>query len=160
IASEVGVSIASKAQGDKADSAVQSVNGETGSAIVLDKGDIGLGNVDNTSDADKPISNATQTALNAKANASVTISAGTGLTGGGTLAANRTIALNSTSIASLAKADSSVQTVNGVSPTGGNVSVSAEEVRLQDSRSSALLESFAGSVNFVQTAGYNSVGDG
>ena len=32
------------------------------------KGDIGLGNVDNTSDADKPVSTATQTALNAKAN--------------------------------------------------------------------------------------------
>lgn len=33
-----------------------------------DPSDIGLGNVDNTSDADKPISNATQTALNDKAN--------------------------------------------------------------------------------------------
>lgn len=30
------------------------------------KGDVGLGNVDNTSDANKPVSNATQTALNAK----------------------------------------------------------------------------------------------
>lgn len=34
------------------------------------KADIGLGNVDNTSDADKPVSNATQQALNLKANAS------------------------------------------------------------------------------------------
>lgn len=32
----------------------------------LSKSDVGLGNVDNTSDANKPISNATQTALNAK----------------------------------------------------------------------------------------------
>ena len=32
------------------------------------KADIGLGNVDNTSDADKPISTATQTALDGKAN--------------------------------------------------------------------------------------------
>lgn len=32
----------------------------------LDKSDVGLGNVDNTSDANKPISSATQTALNAK----------------------------------------------------------------------------------------------
>ncbi|MGN7962192.1 gp53-like domain-containing protein [Brucella sp. 22210] len=39
----------------------------------------------------------------------ITIAAGTGLTGGGTLAANRTIALSSTSIASLALADTSVQ---------------------------------------------------
>lgn len=34
--------------------------------ITLAKGDVGLGNVDNTSDANKLISNATQTALNAK----------------------------------------------------------------------------------------------
>jgi hypothetical protein len=34
----------------------------------LVKGDVGLGNVDNTSDADKPVSTATQTALNLKAN--------------------------------------------------------------------------------------------
>lgn len=34
----------------------------------LNKSAVGLGNVDNTSDAAKPISNATQTALNAKAN--------------------------------------------------------------------------------------------
>lgn len=35
--------------------------------ITLAKGDVGLGNVDNTSDADKPISNATLAALNGKA---------------------------------------------------------------------------------------------
>lgn len=34
---------------------------------------IGLGNVDNTSDANKPISTATQTALNAKLDTSATI---------------------------------------------------------------------------------------
>lgn len=34
----------------------------------LSKSDVGLGNVDNTADADKPISTATQTALNAKQN--------------------------------------------------------------------------------------------
>ena len=49
----------------KAQSPVQSVAGKTG-AVTLDKSDVGLGNVDNTSDADKPISTATQTALNAK----------------------------------------------------------------------------------------------
>jgi hypothetical protein len=43
---------------------VNSVNGQTG-VVVLDKGDIGLGNVDNTSDLDKPISTATQAALDA-----------------------------------------------------------------------------------------------
>jgi hypothetical protein len=36
--------------------------------LALDKTSVGLGNVDNTSDANKPISTATQTALNAKQN--------------------------------------------------------------------------------------------
>src|SRR5210317_567842 len=44
---------------------VQSVAGKTGT-VTLAKGDVGLSNVDNTSDADKPVSSATQTALNAK----------------------------------------------------------------------------------------------
>ena len=42
---------------------VESVNGKSG-RVVLDKEDIGLANVDNTSDAKKPISEATQSALN------------------------------------------------------------------------------------------------
>ena len=46
---------------------VQSVNGLTG-AIQLSKADINLANVDNTSDAAKPISTATQNALNLKLN--------------------------------------------------------------------------------------------
>lgn len=45
--------------------AVSSVNGYTG-AVVLTKADIGLNNVDNTSDANKPISTATQAALDLK----------------------------------------------------------------------------------------------
>lgn len=40
--------------------------------ITLAKGDVGLGNVDNTSDEDKPISAATQSALDGKANAKAT----------------------------------------------------------------------------------------
>lgn len=44
---------------------VTSVNNKTG-AVSLAKGDVGLSNVDNTSDANKPISNATQAALNDK----------------------------------------------------------------------------------------------
>ena len=54
-------------------SAVQSVAGKTG-IIVLDKSDVSLVNVDNTSDANKPISTATQTALDSK---QATITAGT-----------------------------------------------------------------------------------
>ena len=42
--------------------AVNSVNSQTGD-VVLDKTSIGLGNVNNTSDLNKPVSTATQTAL-------------------------------------------------------------------------------------------------
>jgi hypothetical protein len=45
---------------------VQSVAGRTG-AVILEKADVGLGQVDNVSDINKPISIATQTALNSKA---------------------------------------------------------------------------------------------
>lgn len=44
---------------------ILSVNGQTG-AVVLAKADVGLGNADNTSDANKPVSTATQAALNLK----------------------------------------------------------------------------------------------
>ena len=64
----------------KANAAVpesRTVNGKALSAnISLTKADVGLGNVDNTSDANKPISTATQTALNGKANTSHTHAAG------------------------------------------------------------------------------------
>lgn len=52
---------------------VTSVNAKTGN-VVLAKADIGLSDVDNTSDASKPISAATQTALNTK---QATITTGT-----------------------------------------------------------------------------------
>ena len=54
---------------DKVDNtdAVSTVAGRTGN-VVLTKSDVGLSNVDNTSDVDKPVSTATQTALNLKAN--------------------------------------------------------------------------------------------
>ena len=45
---------------------INSVAGRTGD-VVLTKSDVGLSNVDNTSDLDKPISTATQTALDLKA---------------------------------------------------------------------------------------------
>lgn len=56
---------------DKIDNtdAVQSVAGKSG-IITLDKSDVSLNNVDNTSDADKPISNATKTVLDTKVNMS------------------------------------------------------------------------------------------
>lgn len=46
---------------------VASVAGKTG-AVTLVKSDVGLANVDDKSDVNKPVSSATQTALNAKAN--------------------------------------------------------------------------------------------
>lgn len=76
-ANDVGA--ATTAQGAKADTAVQptgianlvpgtrTVAGKPLSAdVTLVKADVGLGNVDNTSDANKPVSTATQTALNGK----------------------------------------------------------------------------------------------
>jgi len=71
---------------------VTSVAGKTG-VVTLVKADVGLTNVDNTSDANKPVSTAQQTALDSKANTTITVSAGTGLTGGGDLSANRTFAV-------------------------------------------------------------------
>ena len=49
--------------------AVDSVAGKTG-VVSLVKADVGLGNVDNTADASKPVSTATQTALNLKLDSS------------------------------------------------------------------------------------------
>jgi hypothetical protein len=87
---------------------VQSVASKTGD-VTLTKSDVGLGNVDNTSDLEKPISTATQTALNGKADETTTITAGTGLTGGGDLSQNRTIDLDASTISSLELADSALQ---------------------------------------------------
>jgi len=52
--------------GTQATAPVQSVAGKTGT-VTLVKGDVGLGNVDNTADSAKPVSTATQTALDLKA---------------------------------------------------------------------------------------------
>lgn len=59
----------------------------------LDKSAVGLPNVDNTSDANKPVSTATQTALNGKASTTTTITGTNSISGGGDLSANRTLAL-------------------------------------------------------------------
>lgn len=52
---------------------VESVANKTG-AVTLDKSDVGLGNVDNTADLDKPISTAAQGALDGKADKATTLS--------------------------------------------------------------------------------------
>lgn len=58
------------------------------------KGDVGLGNVDNTADVDKPVSNAMQTALNDKVPTTRTITTTAPLSGGGDLSTNRTLSIN------------------------------------------------------------------
>lgn len=84
---------------------VQSVNGQQG-IVVLAKGDVGLDQVQNTSDANKPVSTATQTALNAKVSTSGATFAGrlaiytdtTGLvlqSGGANLSTDTTLVANS-----------------------------------------------------------------
>jgi hypothetical protein len=55
---------------------VTSVAGKIG-VVTLDKSDVGLSNVDNTSDTNKPISTATQEALNSKITSNPAIAAGT-----------------------------------------------------------------------------------
>lgn len=59
----------------------------------LDKSAVGLGNADNTSDANKPVSSATQSALNTKTDKTVTVTGTSSLAGGGDLSANRTLSL-------------------------------------------------------------------
>ncbi len=97
----------------KADSAVQPA-GLTASAV-------GLGNVQNTSDLAKPVSTLTQAALDLKAPTSRTLTASTGLLGGGTLAADRAFAVDF--------ASSGVQS--------STQAVRADDARLTDSRTPA-----------------------
>jgi hypothetical protein len=47
------------------DASIQSVNGQTGT-VLLTKADLSLANVNNTSDADKPLSSAATEAINLK----------------------------------------------------------------------------------------------
>lgn len=70
--------------------AVQSVAGKTGE-VTLSAADVGLSRVNNTSDQDKPVSEAMQVALNAKVGTDRRLTTGAGLTGGGPLSADRTL---------------------------------------------------------------------
>jgi len=101
-AAQDATAFATAAQGATADSAVQP--GDLGDAAALDVGTT-AGTV--AAGDDTRIVNAVQT--------SRTLTAGTGLTGGGDLSANRTVALNAASIASLALADSAAQKAQNLS---------------------------------------------
>jgi hypothetical protein len=76
-----------------AGASIISVNGYTGPVIVLAKADVGLPNVDNTSDANKPVSTATSVALNLKTDKTTLINTTSPLSGGGDLSASRTLAI-------------------------------------------------------------------
>jgi len=144
------------------DQSVSSVNGYTG-IVVLGKGDVGLGNVNNTSDAGKPISTATQDALDSKADAVHThnasditagtlayarlpigvtastvaagddsrivnavpntraVSAGTGLSGGGVLSADRTLSVSFGTTSTTACVGNDTRLSDTRTPTDGTV---------------------------------------
>jgi len=72
---------------------VRSVVGKTGE-VILTAADVGLGQVNNTADRDKPVSTAMQVALEAKLSSSRRVETGAGLIGGGVLNADRTLAAN------------------------------------------------------------------
>ena len=71
----------------------------------LVKGDVGLGNVDNTADTAKPVSTAQQTALNLKANLESPTFTGTPTLPTGTIAVTKSPGNNSTAIATTAYVD-------------------------------------------------------
>jgi len=86
---------------------VQSVAGRAG-AVTLAKGDVGLANVDNTTDINKPISSATQTALNAKADGSATTTA---------LAGKADASATTSALAGKQPLDSDLTAIAGLTPT-------------------------------------------
>lgn len=108
---------ATAAQGVLADSALQPAG--NGSALTgLTKTQVGLANVDNTSDANKPVSTAQQTALDAKVPTSRTVN-------GQALSSNVTIT-TITGNAGTATALATPRTINGVSFDGtANITISA-----------------------------------
>jgi len=96
---------------------VSSVAGKTG-AVTLAKADVGLGNVDNTSDANKPVSTATQSALGGKANSSHT-HAIADVTGLQTALDGKQVAGSYATAAQGAKADTALQSGTAISTISG-----------------------------------------
>jgi hypothetical protein len=62
--------------------------------LALTKTDVGLGNVDNTSDTNKPVSTAQQTSLDLKADKVTAINTSAPLVGGGDLSTTRTLSIS------------------------------------------------------------------
>ena len=152
---------------------VDSVAGKTGD-VTLVKGDVGLGNVDNTADLDKPVSTATQTALDAK----VDVVSGKGLSANDFTDAykddvdanttarhahsNKAIldaitasytAAEQTKLGGI-EAGAQVNTVNKVNNKTGNVTITKEDLGLEnvENKSTATIKSeFTGSVSAGDT---------
>ena len=101
---KVGTGLSAEADGTLSANVV-SVAGKTG-AVNLDKNDVGLGNVDNTSDANKPVSTAVQSALDDK----LDLSGGT-MTGDLNMGSNKITGLDDPTNASDAATKEYVDTV-------------------------------------------------
>lgn len=129
--------------------AVDSVAGKTG-VVTLVKGDVGLGNVDNTSDVNKPVSTAQQNELNLKANL-----ASPALTGTPT-APTADVGTNTTQIATTAFVQAEIAndapTKTGVGASGSwGISVTgnaATATKLATARTISVSGAAVGFVNF------------
>jgi len=102
----------------KALAPVQSVAGKTGT-VTLAKGDVGLSNVDNTADADKPVSSATQTALDAK---QATLVSGTNIK---TVNSTSLVGSGDVTVQETLVSGTNIKTINDESILGsGNITIS------------------------------------
>lgn len=123
--------------------AVDSVNGQTG-VVVLTKSDVGLGNADNTSDANKPVSTAQQTALNLKTDQ---------------IASYRTVTgshtLDSTDLAAINAGDDYVILVNSAGAADITIPLNATVAFVQGMKLT-VLQIGAGQVSIVSTGGVTS----
>lgn len=101
------------------------------SDLALVKADVGLGNVDNTSDANKPVSTAQQTALDLKANL-----ASPALTGSPT-APTQTARDGSTKLATTAYVDAADQAITANTQTGSYTGVLADAGKVVEMNSAS-----------------------
>lgn len=81
-------------RGDRGKAAYDHSQLTSGNPHNVTKSDVGLTNVDNTADADKPVSKAIDAALKLKADKAIKITTGAGLVGGGDLSIDRTLTVS------------------------------------------------------------------